>query len=272
MKCTKFALALALGVSAAGSAHAGLVLEFFVGTSQNDSTLSFVPFPNNPLTGHPMVTLGSPGQSAFVQLALHQTGSTNVLNANDGLAAYLIQGVFGPNGAAGIGPDPAYRVPATLAGGTTPVCNVSDPGTYSLVRAYRTGPNGSMSGGNENTATAFRFGGLNLNPPPSPSVDANGYFFLGTFRLTATTSSGFTSIVFQDPNPAPGTIDNITDSGIDLDAILFGGNMYPLTICAPTLAGCPTPEPSSFVLLGLIATGAVGVRLRRRKAAATNEE
>src|SRR5262249_15969230 len=157
------------------TAHAGIVLEFFQGTSVNDSTLSFMPFPTDPVTGQPTVIFPAvAGQFAFVQVALHQTGSTNVLNSGDGLAPYLIQGVFGYNGAAGTGPDPSYRVPATIPGtGTSPICYVSDPGTYSLLRAYRIGPNGNMPGGNESTATAFRFGGLNLNPPPSPSVDSN---------------------------------------------------------------------------------------------------
>src|SRR5262249_11125777 len=160
----------------------------------------------------------------------------------------LIQGVFGYNGAAGTGPDPSYRVPATIPGtGTSPICYVSDPGTYSLLRAYRIGPNGNMPGGNESTATAFRFGGLNLNPPPSPSVDSNGYFFLGTFRINdADISFGnLTSINFGDPNPSPGTIDNITDSGVNLDALLFNGTTYSLPIRTGVI-----PEPSSFVLFG----------------------
>src|SRR5262249_49618506 len=213
---------------------------FFQGTSVNDTTLSLTPFPNDPVTGQPTVNIAMCNgfqMNAFVQVALHQTGPTSILTANNGLAAYLIQGVFGSSGAGG-SPDPNYRVPATVAGGTSPVCNVADPGIYSLVRSYRLGPNGSMPGGNENTATAFRFGGLNLNPPPSPSVDANGRIFLGTFSLKAPSSApgGPTSIVFQDGNPAAGTIDNITDNGDNLDALLFNGTTYKLTICVGTSA------------------------------------
>src|SRR5262249_6234106 len=206
---------------------------FFQGTSVNDTTLSLTPFPNDPVTGQPTVNIAMCNgfqMNAFVQVALHQTGPTSILTANNGLAAYLIQGVFGSSGAGG-SPDPNYRVPATVAGGTSPVCNVADPGIYSLVRSYRLGPNGSMPGGNENTATAFRFGGLNLNPPPSPSVDANGRIFLGTFKLVANPNAmALTSIVLQDPNPAPGTINNIADDGTNLDALLFNGTTYTLPI------------------------------------------
>jgi hypothetical protein len=204
---------LLLTATLASTAHAAMVLEFFKGSSINDVSLNTA----QPISGLNF-NLGDPDQ--FVQVALHQTSPTTLLGAN-GLAAYLIQGVYGP-GQVGI-------VPATVAGGTAPQCNVAAFGTYSLVRAYRTGVNGSSPGGNENTATAFRFGGLNLNPPPSPSVDDNGRMFLGTFQVHAQ-NQGSSSIVFQDPNPAAGTIDNIADDGSNVDAVLFNGTTYTLTI------------------------------------------
>jgi len=264
MRVAKFALVLAIGVFAAGQARAGIVLEFFQGTNQNDTTLSLVPFPNDPVTGQPTVQLCEGMTQAFVQVALHQTGSTTVINPDNGLAAYLIQGVYGP------GQPGLWVVPGVTATSTIPVCNVADPSVYSLLRSFRTGPGGNMSGGNQNTATAVRFGGLNLNPPPSPSVDANGRIFLGTFKLQLSSLSavGLSSITFQDPNPAPGTIDNITDMGDNLDALLFNGTTYTLPIRVGVL---DCPEPSSFVLLGLIGAGAVGMRLRRRKAKNTGQ-
>jgi hypothetical protein len=144
----------------AAAAQGALVLEFFAGTSVNDTVINL---------GSPLSAVNVPaGGSAFVQVVLRQTAPTNLLDATDGLSAYLVQANYGP-GQAGV-----YRVPATVSGGTTPQVNVANPGVYSLVRAFR------PAGTNENTATGVRFGGLNLNPPPSPSVDANGRIFLGT--------------------------------------------------------------------------------------------
>jgi hypothetical protein len=258
--------AVIAGIFTAVPAQAGLQLEFFVGVSQNDTALSFTPFPNDPVTGMPTLSLDSTiaNDTKFVQVALHQTAGTTILDVNNGIAAYLIQGVFGNSGVAG-SPDPDYRVQATAVNGTTPICNVADPGTYSLVRAYRLGPQGNMSGGNEATSTAFRFGGLNLNPPPSPSVDAGGYFFMGTFRVTknaGATPGDLTFVRVQDPNPAPSTIDNIADDTTSLDTLLFNGNA---TVYNLPIRILPVPEPSSFVLAGLVASGAIGLRLRRKK-------
>src|SRR5262245_12435673 len=69
-------------------------LEFFVGASINDTVLSGIPFPNDAMTGQPTVQLNSTGSTAFVQVALHQTAPTTLLDAADGLAAYLIQGIY----------------------------------------------------------------------------------------------------------------------------------------------------------------------------------
>src|SRR5262249_20181665 len=150
-----------------GQSRAAIVLEFFQGTSVNDTTLSLTPFSNN------TVTLVPGGPTQFVQVAMHQTAPTNILTPTNGVNPFLIQGVSGPR-------EPGnWVVPEFVFGSQhVPICNVADT-TYSLVHAYRTGVNGSMSGGTETTATAFRFGGVTLNPPPSPSVDANGRFFIG---------------------------------------------------------------------------------------------
>ncbi len=242
------ALAYSLTIAVA---HAGIALEFFVGTSQNDTTISLVPFPGGTMT---LTQGGGPG---FIQVVMRQTAPTTLLDATDGLAAYLKQGVFGANQAN------TFIVPATngLPTGTTPVVNVADPGTYSLVRSYRTGVNGSTAGGTAATATAVRIGGQNLNPPPSPSVDANGRIFLGTLRidpnnLLLTTQNS--SIIFQDPNPAPTTIDNITDMGDNIDAVLYNGQTYTLPITVHAV-----PEPGGFLLSMMLAAGLLSRRLRR---------
>jgi len=251
--------AVIAGIFTAVPAQAAITLEFFVGTTLNDGTLSTTAFPNDPVTGLPTVALPTPGSTAFIQVAMHQTGGTP-MDASNGLAAFLMQAVYG-SGQAG-----QFVVPATVVGGsgTLPVVDVNgnNPGIYSLVRAYRIGPGGNMNGGNETTATAVRFGGLNLNPPPSPSVDANGRIFLGTLKVQATAASTavLSDLTFVDPNPAASTVDNITDNGDNLDALLFNGTTYTL----PIRVG-PVPEPSSFVLAGLVASGAIGLRLRRKK-------
>src|ERR1051325_1570732 len=197
--------------------RAGMVLEFFTGTSVNDTIITVA----NPLTP---VTL-HPGESSFVQVVMRQTNPTALFDGADGLAAYLVQGIYG-SGQAGV-----FIVPASngFPTGTSPKVNVAYSPPYSLVRSYRTGVNGSSTGGTAATATAFRFGGLNLNPPPLPTVDANQRIFLGTFQIDAV-GAGSSSIVFADPNPAPGTVDNITDNGDNIDAVLFNGATYPLPI------------------------------------------
>ncbi len=248
MRPNFFVSMLVICALAVGVAQAGIGLEFFVGTSQNDTTISGVSFPGGAMT---LTQGGAPG---FIQVVLRQTAPTTLLDANDGLAAYLTQGVYGAN------QPNTFIVPATngLPTGTTPVVNVANPGTYSLVRSYRTGVNGSSPGGTAATATAVRFGGLNLNPPPSPSVDANGRIFLGTVRidpnnLLLTTQNS--SIIFQDPNPAPGTIDNITDMGDNIDAVLYNGQTYTLPITVN-----PVPEPAGILVIGFLATGVLARR------------
>src|SRR5262249_49428037 len=163
----KLSLALATAFLFVGQSQAAIVLEFFQGTSVNDTTLSLTPFPND------TVTLVPGGPRQFVQVALHQTAPTAVLTATDGLAQYLLQGDYGPNQMGN------WVLPSNPPGGFTPVCNVADSNAYSLVRQYRCIFPCQVV--NETTAMAFRFGGLSLNFPPSPSVDANGRFFLGTF-------------------------------------------------------------------------------------------
>ena len=245
----KLSLALVATLFFVCQSQSAIVLEFFQGTSVNDTTLSLTPYPND------TVTLVAGGSMQFVQVAMHQTAPTTVLDANNGLAAWLIQGQYGPNQMGN------WVVPATVPGGvgTTPVCNVSDPNTYTSIRAYP-GSCDSCSGRNETTAFAFRFGGLNLNPPPSPSVDANGRIFLGTFALRSYAGSPGTSnssIIFQDPHPAAAAIDNITDNSDNLDALLFAnGATYPLGITV-------VPEPTSLVLTSLIVGGAIAMRRRR---------
>src|SRR5262249_25132593 len=157
------------------------------------------------------------GPRQFVQVALHQTAPTTVLDMNNGISAWLIQGEYGPNQPGN------WVVPSTsgLPTGSTPVCNVSDPGIYSLRRGYIR-PGGQP--GTETSALSFVFGGLNLNPPPSPSVDANGRYFLGTFALQSYAGSPGTtnsSIIFRDPNPN-NPIAFYPDDGTNLDSILFG--------------------------------------------------
>jgi len=229
VKSKHIALALLIAFSFVGPARAGITLEFFQGTSQNDTTLSLLPFGPDPGTGLPTVFLPDPSSTAFVQVALHQTAPTTLLDNGNGLAAFLIQGLYGP------GQPGNYTVPATVpgGGGTLPVVNVADTNSFTLVRNYRMGAGGLFPGGTEATATAFRFGGLNLNPPPSPTVDANGRIFLGTFMLQASNSlsPSLTSIILEDPIPAANGINCITDMGDNIDAVLFaGGTSYTLPI------------------------------------------
>src|SRR5262245_44763565 len=122
----KLSLALLAVLLFVGQSQAGIVLEFFQGTSVNDTTLSLTPFPNN------TVTLVPGGPMQFVQVAMLQTAPTAILNDLNGLAAYRILGVYGPNQTGN------WVVPATVPGGngTLPLCNVADP-TYTLDRAYR---------------------------------------------------------------------------------------------------------------------------------------
>src|SRR5262249_45482246 len=145
----KLSLALATALLFVDQSRASIVLEFFQGTSVNDTTLSLTPFPNN------TVALVPGGPVQFVEVAMHQTAPTNILTPTNGLAIYLIQGVYGPNQPGN------WVVPATVSGGTAPIVNNLGYG-YDLIRSYRTGPDGSMPGGNEGTATAFRFGGLDF--------------------------------------------------------------------------------------------------------------
>lgn len=251
MKCTWVA-ALLVGLFAAAPARAAIILEFFQGTGVNDTVLSLTPFPND------TVTLVPGGPRQFVQVAMHQTAPTNLLTPDDGLSDFFIQGDYGPNQMGN------WVVPSTGGppNGTIPLCHVADPLNYSLVRAYRTGPGGINPGGTESTATAFRFAGLGTGAPPHPSVDANGRIFLGTFALQSHSGSPGTansSIVFRDPNPAPLVIDNITDMGDNLDAILFAnGTTYPLNITV-------VPEPTSLFLSSLVVGGVVGLRWRRQE-------
>src|SRR5262245_11567387 len=133
----KLSLALATAVLFVGQSHASIVLEFFQGTSVNDTTLSLTPFPNN------TVTLVPGGSRVFVQVAMHETAPTTLLDAsNGGLDPSAVQGVFGSNQPGN------WVVPATTPGGsgTLPACDT--PYSY-VFRAYLTGPNGSMGGGNE---------------------------------------------------------------------------------------------------------------------------
>jgi hypothetical protein len=245
-----------------GLARGGISLEFYRGTSQNDTTLNLAQPINagNPLIVNPIPgpTSGA-GIDAFVQVALRQTAPTTLLDAGDGLAAFLVQGVFDGSG--------SYFIPATSGvAGTVPIVNVANQGTYSLVRSYRTGPGGNTAGGNQTTATAFRFGGLNLNPPPSPSVDANGRIFLGTFAIEGNNLGAVpvnATITLQDPNPAPATIDNITDMGDNIDAVLFNGATYPV----PMIVN-PVPEPAAVWFVEILAL----VALRRQPSARGKQE
>lgn len=252
--------AVLAGVLTASPARAAIVLQFFVGTAINDTVINT----GSPITAGTPLTVPTDGTNRFVQVVMTQTAPTTLLDATDGLAAYLVQAIYAV-------PSTVF-VPATngLLTGTTPVVNVADPGTYSLVRSYRTGLNGVNPGGTAGTATAFRFGGLNLNPPPSPSVDANGQIFLGTFALRGNNMGGSpdnTQVTLADPNPAITTIDNITDMGDNIDAVLFNGATYQVSLTV-----LPVPEPTSFVLAGLVATGAIGLRLRRKTPAAEKTE
>ena len=229
-------------------ARGGITLEFFQGTSINDTFLSLNPWPGG------VVSLAA-GGSAFVQVALHQTAPTSLLEPSDGLGAYLIQGNYAA------GSPCVFRMPATVAGGSIPRCSVADTGNYSTVRGYRTGTNGSQSGGNESTATAFRFGGFLLGDPAIP--DGTGRIFLGTFEIKAL-GSGSSSITFVDPNPA--TPDNQTVYGDDIDAVMFNGTMYTLPIqvtgaaigTPPSISTQPMAQaacPGSSVTFSIVANG-----------------
>src|SRR5262249_19445159 len=149
-------------------AQAGLVLEFFEGTASNNSTLSGIPFPNDFITGLPTVELPNIGSTAFVQVALHQTAGTTILNSNNGLAAWFFQATYDAATQPG-----NWIVPGITATSTLPNAGIADT-NYSPVKTFRIGPGGSMNGGTQDTATAFRLGGLYGLPPPSPGPDANG--------------------------------------------------------------------------------------------------
>src|SRR5262249_11043699 len=106
-------------------------------------------------------------------------------------------------------------------------------------------------GSNQSTATSALLGGLNANVAnsPSPSVDADGRIFLATFRIEPF-PPGSAQLDFRAPTPAPSFIDNVTDMGDNLDALLFNGTTYPLNITV-------VPEPTSLVLTSLVAGGLV---------------
>src|SRR5262249_16016935 len=136
----KLSLALATAFLFVGQSQASIVLEFFQGTSVNDTTLSLTPFPND------TVTLVPGGALQFWQGALHQTPPRNILDDNNGLVTFNFLAVYGP------GQTGNWVVPATFPGGagTVPVCGIANP-AYTLGRAYRTGTYGNMPGGNETT-------------------------------------------------------------------------------------------------------------------------
>src|SRR5262245_28766712 len=125
----KLSLALATTLLFVGQSRAAIVLEFFQGTSVNDTTLSLTPFPSN------TVTLVPGGPMQFVQVAMHQTAPTSVLTPNNGLYFYYVQGVYGLNQPGN------WIVPATVPGGTAPLVDTWAAYGHSVFRSYRTGPN-----------------------------------------------------------------------------------------------------------------------------------
>lgn len=148
---TTCVVAVFVGLFLAAPARAAIILEFFRGAGPNDSVLNLAQ-PIN--AGNPLVVSPVPGPTdfppgtgidAFVQVALRQFGTPGdpgaplgnvtslpppAFNGPDGLAAYLIQGVFDGSG--------SYFIPASngLATGNMPVVNVADPGTYTLVPCH----------------------------------------------------------------------------------------------------------------------------------------
>lgn len=96
----------------------------------------------------------------------------------------------------------------------------------------------------------------------SPSVKAGATedrIYLATFRFTGL-ANGTQANVTIDPDPTVGADDTVTGGNIALDSLI--------TNSSATITVTNVPEPGTWALMGVVATGIGGAAVRRRRPAA----
>jgi hypothetical protein len=115
------------------------------------------------------------------------------------------------------------------------------------------GPNNTQLSSTTGTATAtLQVNGRTPVFPAYTDSNGNSAVLLGSFTFTgASAGSGLVATSFPDPSSA----NNVDGAANDLDSLIQQSSAV-ITVTA-------VPEPSAFLLAGVLATGIAGIALRR---------